>query len=533
MDMNLRFIQGIQSGFFALAIFLLASCSGGDTPIAQNNNTSTNTPNTTDPKDNEDANPNTLPLVARIAPESLEATNAWFNQGATHIAQQEAKRQAGTNNTTARNIIVFVGNGMGISTLTASRIYAGQQLENNQGGEEHSFSFESFPYSALLKTYSSTHQVGDSASTMSAMMTGVKSFQGGLAISPKGTRGRCDAIETHTLTSILDLAKSAGMRTGLVTTAKVTDATLAATYAKTSEAQWQNRTDKPCATVVADIATQLLNYDNQGGIDVVLGGGRGDFLPQTTDNGQRTDNKNLIQEWQVKYPKGTYISNRTQLLADNLNLPLLGLFDYNNLSYNAERPATQPSLTQMVDVTLDKLAANDQGYLLVVESGRIGHAHQQSNAARALDETAAFDEAIKKVLSKINLQNTLVIVTGNRSYPLTIAGYPKRGNDILGLVTDNNDNVKRAADKKPYTTLGYNLSPSTLGTFDEAGARKDLSDADTGDTNFKQQSLIPVDGDLASGEDIVLYATGPGAQWFRGVQEQNIVFHVIQAARQQ
>ena len=78
-----------------------------------------------------------LNLVARVAPESVSATNAWFNQELSLCGTTRSPTTRSIQHTSARNIIVFVGNGMGISTLTASRIYAGQQQKNNQGGEEY------------------------------------------------------------------------------------------------------------------------------------------------------------------------------------------------------------------------------------------------------------------------------------------------------------------------------------------------------------------------------------------------------------
>ena len=76
------------------------------------------------------------------------------------------------NHRPAKNIILFIGDGMGISTMTASRILEGQQ--KGTAGEEHRLSWEHFPYSALAKVYNTNQQTPDSAGTMSAIMTGHK-----------------------------------------------------------------------------------------------------------------------------------------------------------------------------------------------------------------------------------------------------------------------------------------------------------------------------------------------------------------------
>ena len=122
---------------------------------------------------------------AEILPAS-QTSNSWFSDGK---ALTENKAGNTANNSSAKNVILFVGDGMGISTLTAARILQGQQ--NGQTGEENFLSFESFPYSALVKTYNVDAQTPDSAGTMTAMISGVKTDAGVIGVSEAVERGDC------------------------------------------------------------------------------------------------------------------------------------------------------------------------------------------------------------------------------------------------------------------------------------------------------------------------------------------------------
>src|SRR5262245_32038471 len=95
-----------------------------------------------------------------------ESTETWRRDGwdALQRAKNEKRRKG-----KAKNVILFIGDGMGVTTLTVSRILEGQL--RGESGEENRLSFENFPYSALSKTYSANQQTSDSAPTMSAIIT--------------------------------------------------------------------------------------------------------------------------------------------------------------------------------------------------------------------------------------------------------------------------------------------------------------------------------------------------------------------------
>ena len=178
----------------------------------------------------------------------------------------------------------------------------------------------------------------------------------------------------------------------------------------------------------------------------------------------------------------------------------------------------------------------------MVESGRIDHGHHAGSAYNALTDTIEFAKAVKMAVEQTNPEDTLILVTADHGHVFTIAGYPKRGNPILGKVVNvGAEQPATAADGLPYTTLGYTngLGFQALGDETDADAaygmdnqagRHDLTLIDTQSSGFHQEALVPLGSETHSGEDISLHAMGPGAQLAQGVMEQNMVFHLINQA---
>ena len=502
--------------------------------------------------------------MSRSIPQS-QLDNQWFSD-AKEVLQQRLNR---TQPTSAKNVILFVGDGMGISTLTASRILAGQQ--QGQSGEEGYLSFETFPYTALVKTYNVDAQTPDSAGTMTAMMSGLKTDAGVIGVSEDIERGDCTTVAGSTVASALELAEIKGLSTGIVSTARITHATPAATYAKSADRNWEDNSNMPDEAIAqgcVDIASQLVDFqqllasrypDASGvnGIEVAMGGGRRHFLPDdaalnSTDavsevEGDRTDGRNLIEQWQQTNADGVYVFDQQGFDAIDANntTRVLGLFNESHMQYAQDRTndvAGEPSLSQMTSTAIDILDNNDAGFFLMVESGRIDHAHHAGSAYSALTETIEFSNAVRTAVESTNPEQTLIMVTADHGHVFTIAGYPKRGNPILGKVVPvNSDEPALAEDGLAYTTLGYanGLGFRDLGAQTNADAtyelpptpgRQNLSAVDTGSSGFHQEALIPLSAETHSGEDIALHATGPGAFRANGVIEQNLVFHIIDQA---
>jgi alkaline phosphatase len=205
----------------------------------------------------------------------------------------------------------------------------------------------------------------------------------------------------------------------------------------------------------------------------------------------------------------------------------------------------------MTAKAIDILSQNRNGYFLMVEAGRIDHAHHNGNAFRALTDTVALSDAVRATLAKVNLADTLIIVTADHSHTMFIQGYPMRGNNILGLVREiGSDGLPESYfmhDKLglPYTTLGYANGRGYEGATNDqpAGPKKccieprtfngllrgryDLTNVDTTDPDYLQEAEIPLAAETHGGEDVAIFATGPDAYLIHGSMEQNWIFFVM------
>jgi len=494
-----------------------------------------------------------------------DKTNPWFQSSIKQLEQKRLAAEKIQNQLgAAKNIILFVGDGMSLTTVTASRIFDGQR--KGLLGEENNLSFDKFPFSGLAKTYAVDTQVPDSASTMTAMVTGVKTDRGIISISEDVVRGKCGTQAGNELISALDLAELAGLSTGIVTTTRITHATPAATYAKSADRDWEDPSEMPQSAIdggCQDIAAQLVAYQSNlnqrysgaksDGIEVMMGGGLRHFLPENQADtkkdsiGKRPDGRNLVNEWKQINPKGIYLDNRTDFDAANFEqaTQVLGLFSASHMRFEANRQHNgyqQPSLSEMTANAIKVLQKNSKGFFLMVEAGRIDHAHHTSNAYNALSDTVEFSNAIDVAIQATNAEDTLVIVTADHGHVFTMAGYPKRGNPILGKVVSLGETKPQLAlDNLPYTTLGYanGRGHRHLGLETDAdqcyhqpvfAGRANLTGMDTTQPGFFQESLVPLASETHSGEDVPIYASGPGAHLISGSNEQTIIFHVINHA---
>ena len=496
---------------------------------------------------------------------SNTTSNDWFVRAAATVedAQQYAEIRG-----TAKNVILFVGDGMGISTVTAARILEAQQ--RGEQGEENFLSFGRMPFTGLAKTYNVDAQTPDSAGTMTALMSGVKTDAGVIGVDEDIVRGDCSTVAGNELVTALELAEMAGLSTGVISTARITHATPAATYAKSAERNWEDVSDMPEDAVAAgceDIASQLINFEARlesryegldvDGLEVVFGGGRRHFLPEDASfnssdassdiEGDRTDARDLIAEWRQLYTDGSYVMDQAgfDALDPEVTPHVLGLFNESHMQYEADRGndiAGEPSLAEMTAKAIAVLDNNDKGFFLSVESGRIDHAHHAGNAYVALTDTIELSRAVKAAMDVTDPAETLIIVTADHSHVFTIAGYPKRGNPILGkVVSMGGDEPALALDNLPYTTLGYangrgyrNLGAETDSDagydMPAANGRQDLTQVDTTTPGFHQEALIPLGSETHGGEDVGIYSQGPAASLLTGTLEQNQVFHAMDFA---
>jgi len=505
------------------------------------------------------ARPAPSPPAATPPPLALATGNAWVRDG---LAALSRARQLAPDAGRAKNVILFIGDGMGISTVTAARIFAGQA--SGGSGEEHQLAFDTLPYVALLKTYNTNQQVPDSAGTMTAMVTGVKTQSRVLGVDESVVLGDYRSVQAARVRTLYEEAEARGLATGVVSTTRITHATPAACYGHSANRDWESDAELPAEARAAgfpDLARQLVEFAAGDGLEVAMGGGRSAFQPQAHRDpeyadryGSRLDGRDLIAEWQAR-PGSAYVWNRDQLEALGSADPVrvLGLFEPSHLRFEADRaadPAGEPSLSQMTGAAIDLLARNPRGFVLMVEGGRIDHAHHLTNAYRALSDAREFSEAVRVARAKTRPADTLIVVTADHGHVFTLAGYPTRGNPILGYVVRNDATGNPAPGPaldlrgRPYTALGYANGPGHFRASPAAGTRgasirRDLEygdpEATGGEGNpqhpdYRQTTAVPLAVETHSGEDVPLYAGGPGAALFHGVQEQSYVFYAIAAA---
>ena len=180
----------------------------------------------------------------------------------------------------------------------------------------------------------------------------------------------------------------------------------------------------------------MIEGDVGSRLDLILGGGRANFLPTTSRDpeyaaakGKRTDRKDLTKAWQRRNPRGAYVWNSDAFAKVDFakTSRLLGLFEPDHMQYEADRAKDfggEPSLADMTRAAITMLGSREKGYVLLVEGGRIDHAHHAGNARRALEDTIAMDEAVKVAMEVTDRTDTLVLATADHSHTFAISATP-------------------------------------------------------------------------------------------------------------
>lgn len=455
---------------------------------------------------------------------------------------------------TPKNVIFFLGDGYGIVPMTAARIYA--------VGEDGDTAIDTFPETAFVKTYSLDAQVTDSAPSMAAYMTGVKSrnevlaMNGDtLAVAPgkDATTGVSNAVNNcpatgngAAATTLLELAIAQGRATGVVSTARLTHATPAATYAHVCHRNAEYEIARQAVPGGAGFNAAL-----GAGVDVLMGGISQYWRPYnaTTNPAGRPDGRDLVAELQAK--GYTFVNDLASFNAAPTvaGSKVIGLYDFakaeGHMSYELDRdPAKEPSLAEMTTKSMDILSKRDKGYFLMVEGGRIDHALHGTNAARALADAKAFDDAIKAAIAKVkltdpDLKNTLIVVTGDHDHTMVMNGYAAitgkttaTNPGVLGLLRDYAAPATPAldADGKPFTTLVFGTGENRIAG--NRGLMTALTDAAVSDKNYHQEAVVQmgVGGETHGGADVFLGAMGVGADSFHGMLDNTAVFALIRTA---
>jgi len=371
-------------------------------------------------------------------------------------------------------IILFLTDNLTTSTLTAARIY--------QNGADSRLNIEKLPHLGLITTHAADFAVSDPAAAATAIATGTKVNNRSVGVDSSG----------KPLVNLFDLARKHGRATGLVTNAAISDTTPAAFYARSGNPQDSET-----------IATQLVDAAN---IDVMLGGGLADFLPEHKE-GRRKDGRDLLLEMRRK---GYDIA---QNKSEMENTPswraprLLGVFSSGNLAFadEIESAGSQPTLAGMVRLAIQLLQFNRKGYLLVVDCGLAGKAASQNEGERMLRELLALDEAVATALSFAGA-DSLVLVAGKQSIGgLRLNGYPFRDDKGVAVVGINTQGIP---------SMTWSTGPGTPAAGTDA--------APAG-----EPSAVPAPVAIGVAEDGIVAAAGAGAEQLQGFKDNTDIFRVI------
>lgn len=442
---------------------------------------------------------------------------------------------------TAKNVILFVGDGMSLQAREIARILSKGITE---GKYNDLLNMEKLDNMAIITTSGYDSIVTDSANSASAYATGHKSVVNAMGVYENCTK---DPLDDPKVENIIELAKrTRGMATGIVSTANITDATPAAMLTHTRRRSEQNY-----------IATDMLNDKHRP--DVIMGGGSRHFLPMSTPGSKRKDNVDVIKSFEdLGY---TFSGTKTELE----NTPksedkILGLYQLDNMNVYIDREVTknpsvlksfndQPGLIEMTEKAIDTLSKNPNGFFLMVEGACIDKQLHVLDWQRAAYDNIEMDKAIgaaEKFAAKNN--DTLIVVVADHAHGASITGTyheldGKTGREGVRCYQDAKWPTFQDADgdgypdnPDPSITLAvqfanhpdYNENyrfkdvptvPSIMGKDGKAIANPQIK-------GELLRGNIPTsdDQEVHSADDIILNAGGPGSEYFKGVMDNTEVF---------
>lgn len=458
----------------------------------------------------------------------------------------------GTPKRKARNVILFIGDGMSVAHRVAARMLSQGIKEGRYGGE---LAIDDMPAMALVSTSGTDSIVTDSANSMSAYTTGHKSCVNALGVY---CARNANSLEHPKVETIAELVKrTSGMAVGVVTNTEIEDATPAGMVAHTRKRSDYN---------------DIVSMFHAVGPEVILGGGSPNFLPKTTPGSKRTDERDYIKLFQdAGY---AFATTREEMIAAGRapgTRRILGLFNTGNIDGVLDRRylhkgsvakfPDQPDLTDQVETALNVLSRTDKGFMLMVESGRIDKYSHSLDWERAAYETIMLDNAVKMAKAfAAKRDDTLVIVVADHAHPVSIVGTyddeakGERLRDKLGVYQDAKFPNYPAPDAEGYPP-SVDVSRRLAFVF---GAYPDYCDTGRpyldgenvpavkdGDKGFvanekyckealaqRREGNLPPSANqgVHAADDVILTAMGPGSEQFRGRIDNTRVFRAIVSA---
>ena len=445
----------------------------------------------------------------------------------------------------AKNVILFIGDGMTLTHRLAARILSKGLVEGRYGGE---LAIDDMPATALVSTSGTGAVVTDSANSMHAYTTGHKSCNNALGVYCARNRNNLDHPKVETISEFAKRMR--GMAVGVVTTTEIEDATPAGMVAHT-----RSRRDYD------DIVKMFFDVQPE----VILGGGSVNFLPTSVSGGRRTDGENYIDKF--KGAGYTFVSTKTELAAAASPSKLLGLFNTGNIDGaldrfflkkgTVSRFPDQPDLTDQLRVALDILSKHDKGFVLMVESGRIDKYTHSLDWERAVYDTIMLDNAVKMAKDFAATRNdTLIIVVADHAHPTAVIGVyddSRPGQQLRDKLTGGMTNypAPNAEGYPPNVDVSRRLA-FVFGAFpDYCDLGRPYLDGENAPTQrgpnqdfvanerycnvpgaARRTGNVPhtTAAGIHAADDVVLTATGPGSDRFRGRIDNTRVFRYIATA---
>jgi alkaline phosphatase len=451
----------------------------------------------------------------------------------------------------ARNVILFIGDGMSMAHRTAARILSKGLAEGRYGGE---LAIDDMPHMALVSTSGSDSLVTDSANSMSAYTTGHKSCASAMGVYCARNKSGLNHPKVETLAEVVK-RRHAGMAVGIVTNTEIQDATPAAMVV-----HMRRRRDYD----------EVVRMFYEARPEVMTGGGSAYFLPKSDKAGKRKDEENYLEKFRaLGYRYAATASDMKAAAADKATTKLLGLFNAGNLDGALDRNQLkkgtvprypdQPDLVDQTQAALDVLSRGPDGFMLMVESGLIDKYAHALDWERAVYDTIMLDNAVgvaKRFAAARN--DTLIVVVADHAHPVSIIGTyddqrpGERLRDKLGIYADARfPNYAAAGDDgyPPSVDVSRRLAFVFAGFPDHCAAGKPYLTGPFQPTEQKDKQVVAnevfctpgaarMQGNLPvvqrqgvhSADDVVLTAMGPGAELFRGRIDNTRVFRVIATA---
>lgn len=422
----------------------------------------------------------------------------------------EAKEKK-VNTPEIKNVIFLIGDGMGVSYTTAYRyLQDTPKTKFAQRTELDKYLV------GLQMTYPEDplQNITDSASAATAMSAGVKTYNSAIAVDNDGSEVK----------TVLEVAKEQGKSTGLVATSEITHATPASFGAHD-----ENR--KNMNAIADDYYDDLVNGEHK--VDVLLGGG--------TDLFDRKD-RNLIEEF--KKDGYSHITSKDELLNDT-NKQVLGLFADRGMPKMIDRSEETPSLGDMTTSAIDRLNQDKDGFFLMVEGSQIDWAGHDNDIVSAMSEMEDFDKAFKAAIEFAKKdKHTLVVATADHStggYSIGSDGIynwfgepikaAKRTPDFMAKEIVNGEDVEETLAK--YIDL--ELTTSEIRSVKDASTKKEVDIDNAIEKIFDRRSNTGWTTSGHTGEDVPVYAFGPGAQRFAGqidnTDNAKIIFDILKKGK--